>query len=181
MAVCMSGLQPGSQVRASSSLTAGGADLEGGAGGSGSEDGSTGGDGGSGQTGDYTEESAIKAIEDYAAIVLQDCYDRDAVDAAVEEASQASADPEIDVVGVVEPGAEAACSTTQSGYIAVIATSGTIRGRAYERAILQRMPQQDHSGFPAYSARPLPAPMHSWSRHSQNPKPHRRPRHAPDP
>ncbi len=161
MAVCMSGLQPGSQVRASS-LTAGGADLEvgvgdvetvdqarervkleiqdycerqkgmtedkatqdkldeickkytdmaasryskdglkqlgkdakakmdealaawqqtqGGAGGSGSGDGSTGGDGGSGQTGDYTEESAIKAIEDYAAIVLQDCYDRDAVE-----------------------------------------------------------------------------------------------------
>ncbi len=44
-------------------------------GGSGSGDGS-----GGGQTDPYTEASAIQAIEDYAAIVLQDCYDRDAVE-----------------------------------------------------------------------------------------------------
>ena len=50
------------------------------------------------------------------------------------------AHPEIDVVGVVEPGAEAACRATKSGHIAVIAPSGTIRGRAYEEAILRRMP-----------------------------------------
>ncbi len=48
--------------------------------------------------------------------------------------------PGIDVIGVVEPGAEAACRATRSGHIAVIATSGTIRSRAYERAILNRMP-----------------------------------------
>lgn len=51
------------------------------------------------------------------------------------------AHPDIDVVGVVEPGAEAACRATRSGFIAVIATSGTIRGRAYEHAILRRMPE----------------------------------------
>lgn len=49
--------------------------------------------------------------------------------------------PEIDVVGVVEPGAEAACTTTRNKHIAVIATSGTIRSQAYEKAILRRLPE----------------------------------------
>ncbi len=49
--------------------------------------------------------------------------------------------PKIDVVGVVEPGAEAACATTKNKRIAVIATSGTIQSRAYEKAILRRLPE----------------------------------------
>lgn len=39
------------------------------------------------------------------------------------------------VLGVVEPGAKAACAATRSGSIAVIATESTVRGRAYEAAI----------------------------------------------
>jgi glutamate racemase len=39
------------------------------------------------------------------------------------------------VIGVVEPGAEAGCSASRSGRIAVIGTEGTIRGKAYESAI----------------------------------------------
>ena len=39
------------------------------------------------------------------------------------------------VVGVVEPGAAAACEATRSGRIAVIATEGTVRAGAYEQAI----------------------------------------------
>ncbi len=39
------------------------------------------------------------------------------------------------VVGVIEPGAQAACAASQSGRIAVIATEGTVQGGAYQRAI----------------------------------------------
>lgn len=42
---------------------------------------------------------------------------------------------ELPVIGVIEPGAAAACAATRSGHIAVVATDGTVRGRAYEAAI----------------------------------------------
>ncbi len=42
------------------------------------------------------------------------------------------------VLGVIEPGAEAACRASRTHQIAVIATEGTIRGGAYHRAITQR-------------------------------------------
>lgn len=41
----------------------------------------------------------------------------------------------VDVVGVVEPGARTGCSLSRSGAIAVLATEGTVRGGAYQRAI----------------------------------------------
>jgi glutamate racemase len=44
------------------------------------------------------------------------------------------------VIGVVEPGAEAGCRASVSGCIAVIATDSTVRGGAYQRAILARRP-----------------------------------------
>jgi glutamate racemase len=43
----------------------------------------------------------------------------------------------IPVVGVIEPGAAAACAASKSGHIAVIATEGTVRGGAYQEAILR--------------------------------------------
>jgi glutamate racemase len=48
--------------------------------------------------------------------------------------------PELPVFGVVEPGAQLACATSRSGRIVVLATEGTVRGGAYERAILARRP-----------------------------------------
>jgi glutamate racemase len=42
------------------------------------------------------------------------------------------------VFGVVEPGATAACHVSRYGRIAVIATESTVRGGAYQRAILAR-------------------------------------------
>ncbi len=45
------------------------------------------------------------------------------------------------VIGVVEPGAEAAVAASRSGHIAVIGTEATVRGGAYQRAITQRRPQ----------------------------------------
>lgn len=44
------------------------------------------------------------------------------------------------LIGVVEPGAEAAVAVTRSGCIAVIGTEATIRGGAYQRAIHARRP-----------------------------------------
>ncbi len=43
--------------------------------------------------------------------------------------------PDLPVVGVIEPGARAACETSVSGRIAVLATEGTVQGGAYGRAI----------------------------------------------
>jgi len=38
---------------------------------------------------------------------------------------------DVPIVGVIEPGAEAACEASVSGRIAVIATEGTVNGGAY--------------------------------------------------
>jgi glutamate racemase len=45
------------------------------------------------------------------------------------------------VVGVIEPGAEAACQTTRRKVIGVIGTAATIRSEAYRRAIARRLPE----------------------------------------
>jgi glutamate racemase len=42
------------------------------------------------------------------------------------------------VIGVIDPGAEAACRASRSGHIAVIATEATVRGGAYQEAIQRR-------------------------------------------
>ncbi len=47
---------------------------------------------------------------------------------------------DLPVLGVVEPGAEAACAASVTGRIAVIATESTVRGQAYVRAVLHRRP-----------------------------------------
>jgi glutamate racemase len=57
----------------------------------------------------------------------------------------------IPVVGVIEPGAEAACTASKSGHIAVIATEGTVRGGAYQEAILRL---RDHARIVA-----VPTPL----------------------
>jgi glutamate racemase len=43
--------------------------------------------------------------------------------------------PDLPVIGVIEPGARAACEASGSGRIAVLATEGTVSGGAYQRAI----------------------------------------------
>lgn len=48
--------------------------------------------------------------------------------------------PDMPIIGVVEPGARAACEASLSGDIAVIATESTIRSGAYAEAILRRRP-----------------------------------------
>jgi glutamate racemase len=53
------------------------------------------------------------------------------------------------VIGVIEPGAQAACAVSASGSIAVIATEGTVRGGAYQEAIRRRRPDALISARPA--------------------------------
>src|ERR1043165_3775979 len=50
--------------------------------------------------------------------------------------------PELPVIGVIEPGARAACDASTSGRIAVLATEGTVQGGAYERAIRALRPEE---------------------------------------
>jgi glutamate racemase len=56
---------------------------------------------------------------------------------------------DLPVIGVIEPGAEAACQASRSGHIAVIATEGTVRGGAYQEAILRRRGDARVSAVPA--------------------------------
>jgi glutamate racemase len=46
----------------------------------------------------------------------------------------------VPVLGVLEPGAAAACRATRDGRIAVIATESTVSGGAYQAAIARRLP-----------------------------------------
>jgi glutamate racemase len=50
---------------------------------------------------------------------------------------------ELPVVGVIEPGARAACAATRSGRIAVLATESTVRGGAYSQAIARIRPDAE--------------------------------------
>jgi glutamate racemase len=61
----------------------------------------------------------------------------------------AAAHPELPVVGVIEPGAAAAVAASDSGRIAVIATEGTVRGGAYQREIIKRLPRAEVAAIPA--------------------------------
>ena len=54
--------------------------------------------------------------------------------------------PDLPVIGVVEPGAKAACMASKSGNIAVIATESTIRHQAYQKAIQRIRPDARVTG-----------------------------------
>jgi glutamate racemase len=55
----------------------------------------------------------------------------------------------VPVIGVIEPGAQAACAASRTGNIAVIATEGTVRGGAYQQAILRIRPDARVNASPA--------------------------------
>jgi glutamate racemase len=57
--------------------------------------------------------------------------------------------PGLPVIGVIEPGAAAACAASTSGRIAVIATEATVRAGAYERAIAALRPEARVVSAPA--------------------------------
>lgn len=61
----------------------------------------------------------------------------------------------IPVVGVIEPGADVACQSTQNGRIGIMGTQGTIQSGAYQAAIEMRRPGSTVIGQPC----PLLVPL----------------------
>ena len=55
--------------------------------------------------------------------------------------------PHIPVIGVIEPGAQAAVAATQSGNVLVLATEATINNKAYQKAIQQLAPTTNVTGI----------------------------------
>ena len=56
--------------------------------------------------------------------------------------------PDLPVIGVIRPGAQAACRTSVNGRIGVIGTESTINGGSYEREILRIRPEARVFGLP---------------------------------
>lgn len=61
----------------------------------------------------------------------------------------------VPVIGVIDPGAEAACRVTRNGRIGVLGTEGTIKSAAYTKAILKRAPHARIFGQPCALFAPL--------------------------
>ncbi len=79
----------------------------------------------------YALQAAGKLVERGIKMLVIAC--NTATAAALPALTQAFAP--LPVVGVIEPGAQAAVKKTRNGHIAVIATEGTIQGLAYHKAI----------------------------------------------
>lgn len=79
----------------------------------------------------YALQCTAKLMEDDLKILVVACN----TVSSVALPSLQKAYPHIQVVGVVEPGAKAACLATKNNHIAILGTESTIRGRAYEYAI----------------------------------------------
>ncbi|HVI01578.1 MAG TPA: glutamate racemase, partial [Enhygromyxa sp.] len=85
----------------------------------------------------YARQAAGKLVERGVKLLVIACNTASAV--AVEDLRDAFAP--LPVVGVIDPGADAACAASETGHVLVTGTEGTIRGGAYQRALLARRPQ----------------------------------------
>lgn len=84
----------------------------------------------------YAVQASAKLIDRQIKLLVVAC--NTATAAALPSLRQAF--PSIPIIGVVEPGADAACHASPTGNIAIIATESTVRGGAYQEAILRRRP-----------------------------------------
>lgn len=92
----------------------------------------------------YAVQAASKLVERQVKMLVIACNTATAAALPALEAHW----PGLPVVGVVEPGARAACAASKNGSIAVIATESTIRGQAYQRAIHGVNPKAKVTGQP---------------------------------
>ncbi|MCH9680141.1 MAG: glutamate racemase [Deltaproteobacteria bacterium] len=92
----------------------------------------------------YARQTARVLVDRGAKLVVIACNTASAV--ALEDLAVHLAP--LPVLGVIEPGAAAACAASPTGRIAVIGTDSTIRGGAYERAIARRRPEARVLGRP---------------------------------
>ncbi|EDM74531.1 glutamate racemase [Plesiocystis pacifica SIR-1] len=84
----------------------------------------------------YAEKAAGVLVERGIKLLVIACNTASAV--AVSRLAERFAP--VPVIGVIEPGAWAACAATRSDRVLVIGTEGTINGGAYQRAIARRRP-----------------------------------------
>ena len=84
----------------------------------------------------YSEEIARMLVDDGAKVLVVACNTASAL--ALAKLRELLNVP---VVGVIDPGVEAALSTTRSGHIAVIGTKATIGSAAYEKELRAANPQ----------------------------------------
>lgn len=85
----------------------------------------------------YAEQAAAALIERKIKLLVIACNTASAV--AVQPLQVLY--PELKVVGVVGPGADACCVATNNNRIGVIATESTVNNQAYQKAILNRKPE----------------------------------------
>jgi glutamate racemase len=84
----------------------------------------------------YARQAADALIQRHVKLLVIACNTASAYGLAAVQAAFS----DIPVIGVIEPGAEAAANAAPEGPIAVIATEGTVKGGAYVRAIAARAP-----------------------------------------
>lgn len=92
----------------------------------------------------YARQAAAQLVARGVKLLVVACNTASAV--AVDDLRRAFAP--LPVVGVVEPGAEAACAATRSGRILLTGTEGTLAGGAYQRAIARRRPSAEILAVP---------------------------------
>jgi glutamate racemase len=84
----------------------------------------------------YARQAAGRLVERGVKLLVIACNTASAV--AVDDLCEAFAP--LPVLGVIEPGAEAACAASMTGHVLVTGTEGTVKGGAYQRALLGRRP-----------------------------------------
>ena len=92
----------------------------------------------------YAVQAAGKLLEKRVKMLVIAC--NTATAAALDALRQSY--PQVTVVGVIGPGAEAAVRASRTGHIAVIATEGTIKNGAYTTAIRALAPDSRVTGIP---------------------------------
>ena len=90
----------------------------------------------------YSLQVAEKLVERNIKLLVVAC--NTATAAALPQLREAY--PDLPVLGVVEPGARAACKRSRSGNIVVLGTESTIRGQAYTKAIQAVRPEATVTG-----------------------------------
>lgn len=108
--------------------------------------------------GRYAREAARFLVAQRVKLLVVACNTASAV--AVDDLAAVHRLP---VVGVIAPGARRALEVTRTGRIGVIGTEGTIRSKAYERALLAGNPDVDVCAAPC----PLFVPLaeEGWAEH----------------
>jgi glutamate racemase len=91
----------------------------------------------------YALQATEKLVERRIKLLVVACNTATAVALPALQAAYAG----LPVIGVVEPGARAACEASVSGRILVLGTESTIRGQAYTRAIQALRPQARVTGI----------------------------------